>query len=333
MRHFRGGDAEDAFGGFDRIEAERLRDLLGQRLLAPLEIELHLAAEEAIGAEPAEHQVGVGDGRLGAAEAVADRARRGAGAFRADAQRVADLDAGDAAAAGADLLDVDHRHLHRQAGGIAADQRRAGHQHVALVDHAGLGGGAAHVEGDGIRKPMRVAQRLGADDAGGGAGFQHADAGLPRVADVEQPAGRLHDQEIAGETGVAEMRLHLGEIALHARADIGVGRGRRGALVLAVFLAQLVRRRDEKLREFAARRSPSRAVRAPDCDTSAGTGWRSPARPARPRSAPPSRTCSSSSGISTVPCAVHPLHDLEAQVAVDQRRVLLEEQIVGLPAG
>jgi hypothetical protein len=38
-----------------------------------------------------------------------------------------------------------------QAGGIAADQRRAGHQHVAFVDHAGLGGGAAHVEGDGVR--------------------------------------------------------------------------------------------------------------------------------------------------------------------------------------
>ena len=123
-----------------------------ERLFRRVEIELHLAAEEAVGAEAAEHQVGVGDGRLGAAEAVADRARRGAGAFRADAQRVADLDAGDAAAAGADLLDVDHRHLHRQAGGIAADQRRAGHQHVALVDHAGLGGGAAHVEGDGIRQ-------------------------------------------------------------------------------------------------------------------------------------------------------------------------------------
>ena len=55
-------------------------------LLRRVEIELHLAAEEAVGAEPAEHQVGVGDGRLGAAQAVADRAGRGAGAFRPDAQ-------------------------------------------------------------------------------------------------------------------------------------------------------------------------------------------------------------------------------------------------------
>ena len=131
------------------------------------EIERHLAAEEAVGAEPAEDEIGVGDGRLGAAEAVADRAGRRARAFRADAQGVADLDAGDAAAAGADLLDVDHRHLHGQPGGIAADQRRAGHQHVAFVDHAGLGGGAAHVERDGVGEADRVAQRLGADDAGG----------------------------------------------------------------------------------------------------------------------------------------------------------------------
>ena len=182
MRHLRRGDAQDAFGGFDRIEAERRRDLLGQRLFRRGEIELHLAAEEAVGAEAAEHQVGVGDGRLGAAEAVADRARRRAGRFRADAQRVADLDAGDAAAAGADLLDVDHRHLHRQAGGVAADQRRAGHQHVAFVDHAGLGRGAAHVEGYRIGNVDGIAQRLGADHAGGGARLQHADAGLPRVA-------------------------------------------------------------------------------------------------------------------------------------------------------
>ena len=38
-------------------------------------IELHLAAEEAIGAEAAEREIGIGHRRLGAAEAVAGRAR------------------------------------------------------------------------------------------------------------------------------------------------------------------------------------------------------------------------------------------------------------------
>jgi hypothetical protein len=77
----------------------------------------------------------------------------------------AHLDARDRAAAGADLLDVDHRHLHRQPGGVAADQRAAGHQHGAVVDDAGLGRGAAHVEGDGVLERDAVAQRLGANDA------------------------------------------------------------------------------------------------------------------------------------------------------------------------
>ena len=87
-----------------------------------------------------------------AAVPVADRAGRGAGAFRPDAQRAASRRARDAAAAGADLLNIDHRDLHRQARGVAADQRAAGHQHVAVMNDAGLGGRAAHVEGDGVRR-------------------------------------------------------------------------------------------------------------------------------------------------------------------------------------
>ena len=138
---------------------------LAQRALGGLDVELHLAAEEAVGAEPAEHQIGVGDGRLLAAEAVAGRPRLRAGALRADAQGAV-LDARDRAAAGADLEDVHHGDLHRQRLVVAADQRRAGGQRLALVDHAGLGGGAAHVEGDGVLDAERVAERLGADHAG-----------------------------------------------------------------------------------------------------------------------------------------------------------------------
>ena len=254
---------------------------------------------------------------------VADRPGRRAGAFGADAQRLADLDACDAAAAGADLLDVDHRHLHRQAGGIAADQRRAGHQHVALVDHAGLGGGAAHIEGDGVRHADRVAQRLGADHAGGGAGFQHADAGSPRVADVEQPAGRLHDQEVAAEAGVVEMRFHLGEIAA-ARA----GRHRRWRR-----RSRCARTRDTPGSARARRVTKSCGNSCSmislarfscaglryECRNRIAIGL---ARPAPPRSAATVRTCVLVERDQHRALGVDPLHDLEAQVAVDQRHVL-----------
>ena len=163
-------------------------------------------------------------------------------------ERTAGLDPRDAAAAGANLLDVDHGDLQRQAGGVTADHRAAGHQHVAIVDDAGLGGGAAHVERDGVGEPDAIAQRLGGDDAGGGTGFQHAHAGALRLLDIEQPAGRLHDQEIAREARDAEMVAHLGEITPHPRAHIGIGGGRRGALELAIFLRQLVGRGDEDVR-------------------------------------------------------------------------------------
>src|SRR5690606_3154658 len=66
-------------------------------------VETHLAAEEAIGVEVAEHEVRIGDGRLGAAAAVAYRARHRSGAVRSDSQRADRADRGDRATAGADL--------------------------------------------------------------------------------------------------------------------------------------------------------------------------------------------------------------------------------------
>src|SRR5262249_58399221 len=110
-----------------------------ERAPCAFDVELDLTTEKTVGAEAPEDEVGIGDGGLAAAEPVAYRAGLGARAFRPNMQR-AHFGARDRAAAGADLLDVDHRDLHRQPGGIAADERAAGHQHVAAMDDAGLGG-------------------------------------------------------------------------------------------------------------------------------------------------------------------------------------------------
>ena len=187
--------------------------IVADRALGGGDVERHLAAEEAVGAEPPEHQIGVGDGRLGAAEPVAGRPGRRAGALRPDAQ-AAVIDARDRAAAGADLEDVHHGDLHRQRLVVAADQRLRGGQRLALVDDAGLGGGAAHVEGDGVLDAERVAERLRADHAGGRPGLQHADALVLRLRRLVEPAGRLHDQERAVEPFAADVlrrsRRHSG---------------------------------------------------------------------------------------------------------------------------
>ena len=72
------------------------------------------------GGNPAEHQIGVGDGRLVAAVRIAHRAGHRAGAARPDAELAFARDPGDRAAAGADGLDVEHRNAHRETPDPAA---------------------------------------------------------------------------------------------------------------------------------------------------------------------------------------------------------------------
>ncbi len=55
-------------------------------------VELEAPAEEMVRVDVAEDHVGVGDGRLAAAAAVADRTRYGAGRARADTQGAALVD-------------------------------------------------------------------------------------------------------------------------------------------------------------------------------------------------------------------------------------------------
>ena len=247
--HLGRGDAQYAVRRFRRAQAERLRHTLGHRAFRGRDIELHLAAEEAVGAEPAEQEIGVGDRRLGAAAAVAGGSRHRAGAARPDMQRAAVFDPRDRAAAGADFENIDGRDLDRQGAIVAADQRAAGRQRPAAENDAGLGGGAAHVEGDGVLHAERMAQRLRADHAGRWTRFQNANAFLAGGVELEQAAGRLHDEERAGKTLAGDAIADLGEIALHARPDKRIGHDGRAALEFAIFLRQFMRRRNEDARQ------------------------------------------------------------------------------------
>ena len=260
--------------------------------------------------------------------AVTRRPRRRAGALRPDAQ-AAVIDARDRAAAGADLEDVHHGDLHRQRLVVAADQRLRGGQRLALVDHAGLGGGAAHVEGDGVVDAERVAERLRADHAGGRAGLEHADALVLRLRRLVEAAGRLHDQERAVEAFAADVLVDLADIAAHLRPDIGVGHHGRAALELAVFLAELVRGRDEHVRmvllqdRLGARLVVGAGVAVDEQDRAGLDAALLKLRAER-------RDLLGVERLLDLAVGEHALVHLEAQRALDQRRVLLEEQVVGV---
>ena len=126
------------------LHLQRLGDLARQRRARRRDVEHLRAAEEIFRIEKAADQVGVGDGRPRAAAPVADRARIGAGALRADIEKAAAVDPGDRAAAGRDRGHVERRHVD-----LPARDGALGHleRHAAL-DEGDVGAGAAHVERD-----------------------------------------------------------------------------------------------------------------------------------------------------------------------------------------
>ena len=107
-----------------------------------------------IAAEAAEHEIGVGDGRLRAAAAVAGGTRHRLGAARADPQRAALVDPRDRAAAGADRVDVDDRDADRD----AVERRLARHLRAAVEHQADVGAGAAHVDRDDVGETRQRAR-------------------------------------------------------------------------------------------------------------------------------------------------------------------------------
>ena len=224
-----------------------------------VDVEGDLAAEEVARVEPAEHEVRVGDGRLGAAAAVADRPGIGARALRPDAQQAARVDPGDRAAAGADLDQVDDRRPHRVAGErqaadpgarVAADVVVLRHRRPAVLDQADLGGRAAHVEREDVRSPERRAECGGRDHARGRARLDHEHRPRRAASELKTPPLDCITSSFASIARLGEALLDALQVALDDRADHGVDHGRRGAQVLAELGRHLGRERDRHARQL-----------------------------------------------------------------------------------
>ena len=193
-RHVRVRDREDPLRRLEQAQAEPVGELL-DGLDGGVTVELHPAAEEAVGVEPAEDDVRVADRRLLSPVAVAGGAGRGAGAARADAEGATFVDVRDRAAAGADRVHVEHRHEQR----IAADPGVAGRRlaDAVLGDDADVGGGAAHVERDQTPPSGERAGPLTAEDPGGRAGEQERHGTLGGRVHARDAAARHHHVQLA----------------------------------------------------------------------------------------------------------------------------------------
>src|SRR5829696_3169291 len=147
--------------GLDRLEAERLGDLLLEETSRVCDVELGATTQEVPGIEIAEDRVDVGDGRLGAAMRVADGAGVRPGALRANPRRTGALvDRDDAPARKAQR---DHIHL-RKGVVVAEDERFTLVLDQPLTHRADLEGGASHVRGDDVPQPEFLSEALRADE-------------------------------------------------------------------------------------------------------------------------------------------------------------------------
>ncbi len=148
-------DVADHRGGLVDRDAQRLRDFRVDRGDGLGLVQRHAAGEIGIRRDVAKGDVGVGHGRLGAAEVIAHGPRHRAGAFRADfepvQQRVEPCDRTAARTHRGRLQhrDADHPAVDDRAELVAA--------HARVDDHADVEAGAADVACDHVLVPERAA--------------------------------------------------------------------------------------------------------------------------------------------------------------------------------
>ena len=187
--HGRVDHGQDAEAGLHRVHAKGLAHVLQDRALGGAGGDRHGSGEQAAGAQPPGHDVGVGDGRLLAAEVVARRPRHGPRALGPHLDEGSGVHAGDAPAARTDRVNVDHGLLDV----VASDPPNPAQGHLPIPHQRHVGAGAPHVEGDDVGMPGLAGHRDGAHDAGGGARQQQRDGQSLGLLEGHDAAVGPHD--------------------------------------------------------------------------------------------------------------------------------------------
>ncbi len=247
----------NALGRGEPADAERRGDPVHRRR-GGRAVEPPPAAEKALGVEIAQHQIGVGDRRLGAAIAVAGRAGGSTGAQRADMQDAGLIDSGDRAAAGADAGDVEAVERDRVAGDLApARQGRP-----AGDNQRDVGAGPAHVERDQIARIDQPRRMDAAGHTAGRPGEHRARRQPASFGDWRHAAMRLDDQGRPLIPGRGEPLFEPPQIAGHGRPDIGVHDRGRDPLEFLDLRQYLRGERDIRVGQFPLERRARRLLMA-----------------------------------------------------------------------
>ena len=313
-------------------------------------VEPHLAGQQPAGREPSEHEVRIRDGGLFAPAPVARGTRLGPRARRPHLEQAVAVEPGDGAATGPHRLDV-HR---GQADGEAGDVALEGDVGPEVPDQRHVGAGAPHVQGDDVASPggrrrrcgarraagvVRVAgiaspersgalrDVRGAHRAGRGSRQRGAHRQRPGPRRGHQAPARLVDAERGAGGHVRQRFLQGREVAPQHRLEVGVQHGGGEALVLAELGLDLERGAYRKAGEGGAERGgdavlvrgvAEREQQADRARLGAARAYLLHRRGDVLRGGLGDR----------IPVRAHPLVDLEAAAALDQRRrVVLDEGV------
>jgi hypothetical protein len=144
---------------------------------------------------------------------------------------------GERAAAGTDLDEVDGGHRAREPRALleavdAGDLEHVGELGFTLVDQAGLGGGAAHVEAQQPFLAEAPGEPTPGERAGGGTALDEPDRHPRRIVGRHDAAVRQHHQHRAAEAFARQPLLELVEVRPDHRHGGGVARRGDHARVL-----------------------------------------------------------------------------------------------------
>ena len=212
-QHLGLGDAHDAFGARRRIDLQLAREAADGERCGPA-VEHQASSQRRVLEQPAQQQVGVGDGGSLTAAAVAGGSRDRARGSRPDPERTARVGPRDRAAARTDRVDVEHRQCDRP----VRDPSGATFADGAVVDHAHVAGGAAHVEAQhvGLARQLRQQQRP-ADAAR--RPREHRQGGMrARARGLREPARGLHDLGL-GQSARARLARQPAKVGLEQRRE------------------------------------------------------------------------------------------------------------------
>ncbi len=238
VRHVLVDHLADAQRSRGRVELQPRPHAAGHGALGSAAVQRDRAACEEVGIDAPQHHVRIGYGGVCAAPPIRRRPRLRPRALGPDVDPVEVVDPRDGAAPRPDLDHLDHGNAHRQSAALleavaAGHLEGAGVERLASVDHAQLGGGAAHVKGEDIAQRELASEVARQDRTPGRTGLHQADRRGDGGLEGGEAAARGHEQEWARQAGFAQRLRKAGQVACHERLHVGVGARRGDAFVLA----------------------------------------------------------------------------------------------------